>query len=219
MTNIEQHPQAKTAGNLFIIAAPSGAGKSSLIKALLARHTDGSMQVSVSCTTRPARPGEEDGVHYHFIDEATFQAKIEAQQFYEWAQVFGNYYGTSRVVIEETLQSGVDVFLDIDWQGARQVREHYPSARAIFIVPPSIAVLEQRLRLRGQDSDEVIAERMAKAQAEMSHYHEFDYLLVNDEFETCLADLEHIVLAERQRMALQQQRHAATLKDLLAKRG
>lgn len=206
-------------GNLFIIAAPSGAGKSSLIRALLARHNDGSMQVSVSCTTRAPRPGEVDGEHYHFLDVDTFRTKIEENAFYEWAKVFDNYYGTSRQVIEHTLKQGIDVFLDIDWQGARQVREAYPAAHSIFIVPPSLELLEQRLRSRGQDSDEVIRGRMAKAQAEMSHYHEFDYLLVNDDFDATLLNFEHIVLAQRQRMALQQTRHAAKLKDLLANDG
>ena len=206
-------------GNLFIIAAPSGAGKSSLIRALLARHNDGSMQVSVSCTTRAPRPGEVDGEHYHFLDVDTFRTKIEENAFYEWAKVFDNYYGTSRQVIEQTLKQGIDVFLDIDWQGARQVREAYPAAHSIFIVPPSLAILEQRLRARGQDADEVIRGRMAKAQAEMSHYHEFDYLLINDDFDATLLNFEHIVLAQRQRMALQQTRHAAKLKDLLANDG
>jgi guanylate kinase len=214
------NPSMTTAdGNLFIIAAPSGAGKSSLIRALLARHNDGSMQVSVSCTTRAPRPGEVDGEHYHFLDVDTFRTKIEENAFYEWAKVFDNYYGTSRQVIEHTLKQGIDVFLDIDWQGARQVREAYPAAHSIFIVPPSLELLEQRLRSRGQDSDEVIRGRMAKAQAEMSHYHEFDYLLVNDDFDATLLNFEHIVLAQRQRMALQQTRHAAKLKDLLANDG
>ncbi len=206
-------------GNLFILAAPSGAGKSSLIRALLARHSNDSMQVSVSCTTRAPRPGEENGVHYHFLSEAAFKQKIENHEFYEWAHVFGNYYGTSRTYIEETLAQGIDVFLDIDWQGARQVREAHPSAQSIFIVPPSLTILEERLRSRGQDTDEVICGRMAKAQAEMSHYHEFDYLLVNDKFEQTLAQLEHIVFAQRLKVALQQVRHAAKLKDLLANGG
>lgn len=206
---------ATQSGNLFIIAAPSGAGKSSLIRALLERHADGSMQVSVSSTTRPPRPGEEDGVHYHFMNVAEFEQRIDAGEFYEWARVFDNYYGTSRKVVEEALQQGIDVFLDIDWQGAQQVREHHPETRSVFIVPPSLEVLESRLRHRGQDSDEVIAKRMAKAQAEMSHYHEFDYLLVNDDFNDTLAQLEHIVLAQRNRMSLQQVRHAETLKELL----
>jgi len=203
-------------GNLFILAAPSGAGKSSLIRALLDKHNDGSMQVSVSCTTRAPRPGEEDGVHYHFLDKAAFEARIQANEFYEWARVFDHYYGTSRTVIEQTLKQGIDVFLDIDWQGASQVRESYPDVQSIFVMPPSLTVLEQRLRNRGQDSDEVIEKRMAKAKAEMSHYDEFDYLIVNDDFETSLNTLEHIVLARRQRMPLQQVRHAQILKDLLA---
>ncbi|MBR9907254.1 guanylate kinase [Pseudidiomarina donghaiensis] len=206
-------------GNLFILAAPSGAGKSSLIRALLERHSNDSMQVSVSCTTRAPRPGEVDGVHYHFLSEAEFKAKIENNEFYEWAHVFGNYYGTSRVYIEQTLAQGIDVFLDIDWQGARQVREANPQTQSIFIVPPSLEALEQRLRARGQDSEEVIASRMAKAQAEMSHYHEFNYLLVNDKFEQTLAQLEHIVFAQRLKVGLQQVRHAAKIKDLLANDG
>ncbi|RUO79991.1 guanylate kinase [Idiomarina tyrosinivorans] len=202
-------------GNLFIVAAPSGAGKSSLIRALLARHNDGSMQVSVSSTTRAPRPGEQDGVHYHFLSVDAFQKRIAEGEFYEWAKVFDNYYGTSRSVIEDTLQRGIDVFLDIDWQGAQQVREAYPEVRSIFIVPPSLTALEQRLRSRGQDSDEVIAKRMAKAQSEMSHYHEFDYLLVNGDFDQTLHEFEHIVMAHRHRMPLQQVRYADTLKDLL----
>lgn len=206
-------------GNLFILAAPSGAGKSSLIRALLERHRNDSMQVSVSCTTRAPRPGEVDGEHYHFLSEAEFKAKIDNNEFYEWAHVFGNYYGTSRVYIEQTLARGIDVFLDIDWQGARQVREANPQTQSIFIVPPSLETLEQRLRARGQDSAEVIASRMAKAQAEMSHYHEFDYLLVNDKFEQTLAQLEHIVFAQRLKVGLQQVRHAAKIKDLLANGG
>ncbi|WP_417666322.1 guanylate kinase [Pseudidiomarina sp.] len=206
-------------GNLFILAAPSGAGKSSLIRALLERHSHDSMQVSVSCTTRAPRPGEVNGEHYHFLTESQFKDKITNNEFYEWAHVFGNYYGTSRTYIEQTLAQGIDVFLDIDWQGARQVREAHPSAQSIFIVPPSLEILEQRLRARGQDSDEVIRSRMAKAKAEMSHYHEFDYLLVNDKFEQTLAQLEHIVFAQRLKLGLQQVRHAAKLKDLLANGG
>lgn len=206
-------------GNLFILAAPSGAGKSSLICALLERHSHDSMQVSVSCTTRAPRPGEVDGEHYHFLTESQFKDKIANNEFYEWAHVFGNYYGTSRTYIEHTLAQGIDVFLDIDWQGARQVREAHPSAQSIFIVPPSLEILEQRLRGRGQDSDRVIRSRMAKAQEELSHYHEFEYLLVNDKFEQTLAQLEHIVFAQRLKLGLQQVRHAAKLKDLLANGG
>lgn len=206
---------ATHSGNLFIIAAPSGAGKSSLIKALLEKYSDGSMQVSVSSTTRAPRPGEENGVHYHFLTVPEFEQRIDRGEFYEWARVFDNYYGTSRKVVEQSLAAGIDVFLDIDWQGAQQVREHHPQTRSVFIVPPSLEILEQRLRQRGQDSDEVIAKRMAKAQAEMSHYHEFDYLLVNDDFNDTLTQLEHIVMAQRCRMPLQQVRYGETLKELL----
>lgn len=204
-----------THGNLFIIAAPSGAGKSSLINALLEKHEHHQMQVSVSSTTREPRPGERDGEHYYFLSKAQFEAKIVAGEFYEWAQVFDNYYGTSRRIIEETLTRGIDVFLDIDWQGARQVREVYPAVQSIFIMPPSLAVLEQRLRKRGQDSNDVITRRMSKAHAEMSHCHEFDYLIINDNFDHSLTQLEHIVFAQRLRTPAQQVRHAAILKDLL----
>lgn len=206
-------------GNLFIVAAPSGAGKSSLIKALLDKYADNSMQVSVSSTTRAPRPGEVDGVHYHFLDVDAFEKRIAAGEFYEWAKVFDNYYGTSRKVVESLLAEGKDVFLDIDWQGAQQVREHHPEVRSIFIVPPSLSILEQRLRARGQDSEDVIAKRMAKAQAEMSHYHEFDYLLVNDDFNDSLNALEHIVMAQRHKMPHQQVRYSQVLKELLGSSG
>lgn len=207
---------ANVSGNLFIIAAPSGAGKSSLIQALLQRAPKHSMQVSVSSTTRAPRPGEEDGVHYHFISEAQFLKQVEEGDFYEWAQVFGNYYGTSRRVIEETLKQGIDVFLDIDWQGARQVKAAYPGVHTIFILPPSTAELERRLQARGQDSAAVIADRMAKARAELSHYVEFSYLIVNDCFDTSLKNLEHIVYSQRLRRSKQQIRHQDILKELLA---
>jgi guanylate kinase len=202
-------------GNLFIVSAPSGAGKSSLIQALLAQHSD--MQVSVSHTTRAPRPGEQDGVHYHFVSVDTFQKQIEAGEFLEWAEVFGNFYGTSRHKIQQARQQGIDVFLDIDWQGARQIRQQEPSAIGIFILPPSLPTLEQRLRTRGQDSDEIIAGRMAKANAEMSHADEYDYLIINDDFQQSLADLNAIVLSQRQRFAQQQLRQAKILHQLLAK--
>ena len=157
-------------GNLFILSAPSGAGKSSLITALLKKHAD--MKVSVSHTTRSPRPGEENAVHYHFVSADEFKALIAKDDFFEWAQVFDNYYGTSKQAIESQLNAGIDVFLDIDWQGAQQVREIMPSVQTIFILPPSKAELEQRLNNRGQDSAEVIAGRMAKAQSETSHYNE-----------------------------------------------
>ena len=204
-------------GTLFIVSSPSGAGKSSLLSALLGRHNaDQRMQVSVSHTTRAMRPGEENGIHYHFVDQAEFQAQIARGAFFEWAEVFGNYYGTSRETIAHCLDQGIDVFLDIDWQGARQVRELLPEARSLFILPPSLPVLEQRLRGRGQDSDEVIQHRMSQAVAEMSHYDEYDYLIVNDDFETSLQQLASIVCAERTRLAAQRLRHADLLDRLLA---
>lgn len=209
---------ASLLGNLFILAAPSGAGKSSLIKALLEKYENESsrpMQVSVSHTTRAPRPGEVDGVHYHFVSRAEFEALIEQGVFFEYAEVFGNYYGTSRVTIEQTLHLGTDVFLDIDWQGARQVKAQMPDTCGIFILPPSTDVLRQRLTNRGQDSEEVIDGRMREAVSEMSHYHEFDYVLVNDDFSTALLELEAIVCAQRLRLVKQQIRHRDLLKDLV----
>ncbi|MBY5923312.1 guanylate kinase [Ferrimonas balearica] len=202
-------------GNLFILSAPSGAGKSSLISALL-QGKSADMQVSVSHTTRAMRPGEENGVHYHFVTPEAFKDLIDQGAFFEWAEVFGNYYGTSRITIEQTLEKGIDVFLDIDWQGARQVKTLIPDAIGIFILPPSRAELERRLRSRGQDSDEVIAGRMAEAQSEISHYGEFDYLLVNEDFDTALSELRAIVKAERTRLARQVEAHGGMLDDLLA---
>ena len=204
---------AHTRGNLFILSAPSGAGKSSLINALLKKHTD--MKVSVSHTTRSPRPGEEHGVHYHFVATDEFKTLIEKNDFFEWAQVFDNYYGTSKQAIESQLDAGIDVFLDIDWQGAQQVRKIMPSVQTIFILPPSKAELEQRLNNRGQDSAEVIASRMAKAQSETSHYNEYDYVIVNDDFNVALADIETIVVAQRLTLKAQAIRHQALLNSLL----
>ncbi len=202
-------------GNLFIVAAPSGAGKSSLISALL-KDQPADMQVSVSSTTRAPRPGEHDGVHYHFISIDAFKAQIEAQQFFEYAEVFGNFYGTSRLTIEQTLKNGIDVFLDIDWQGARQVKQLLPDAVGIFILPPSKVELERRLNSRGQDSQEIIADRMAQAVSEMSHYDEFDYLIINAQFDEALAELQAIVKAQRNRLARQAQAHNGMLAELLS---
>ena len=205
-------------GNLFILAAPSGAGKSSLIKALMEKYegnTQSPMQVSVSHTTRQPRPGEVDGVHYHFVSREEFEALIEQGVFFEYAEVFGNYYGTSRVTIEQTLHRGIDVFLDIDWQGARQVKALMPDTCGIFILPPSLEVLEQRLTNRGQDSEEVIAGRMSQAVSEMSHFNEFDYVIVNDDFATALNDLEAIVTSQRLRSIKQQMRFQPLLDELL----
>ena len=204
---------AQTRGNLFILSAPSGAGKSSLITALLKKHAD--MKVSVSHTTRSPRPGEENAVHYHFVSTDEFKALIAKDDFFEWAQVFDNYYGTSKQAIESQLNAGIDVFLDIDWQGAQQVREIMPSVQTIFILPPSKAELEQRLNNRGQDSAEVIAGRMAKAQSETSHYNEYDYVVVNDDFETALRNIETIVLAQRLTLKAQASRHQDLITNLL----
>lgn len=204
---------AQTRGNLFILSAPSGAGKSSLINALLKKHAD--MKVSVSHTTRAPRPGEENGVHYHFASTDEFKALIAKDDFFEWAQVFDNYYGTSKQAIESQLDAGIDVFLDIDWQGAQQVRKIMPSVQTIFILPPSKAELEQRLNNRGQDSQEIIAGRMAQAQSETSHYNEYDFVIVNDDFDTALTDIETIVMAQRLTLKMQSVRHQSLLNSLL----
>lgn len=210
----------QTLGNLFILSAPSGAGKSSLIKALLEKHqnTDlhnNAMQVSVSHTTRAPRPGEIDGVHYHFVDRAQFEKLIEQESFFEWAEVFGNYYGTSKVVIEQTLRQGIDVFLDIDWQGARQVKAQIPDTATIFVAPPSRQELQRRLTERGQDSEDIITQRMTKAVAEISHYHEFDFIVVNDDFDSALGELDAIVSTRRLRKEKQIIRHQQLFTNLL----
>lgn len=212
---------AHTLGNLFILAAPSGAGKSSLIKALLQRHSEtglhnNAMQVSVSHTTRAPRPGEINAEHYHFVSREEFQALIKQDAFFEWAEVFGNYYGTSKIVIEHTLRQGIDVFLDIDWQGARQVKAQIPDTATIFVAPPSQQELLRRLTERGQDSADVIDKRMQQAVAEISHYHEFDYIVVNDEFEAALAELDAIVTSRRLRKEKQVMRHQQLFENLLA---
>ncbi|SNY56717.1 guanylate kinase [Arsukibacterium tuosuense] len=202
-------------GNLFIVSAPSGAGKSSLINALLNNHAD--MQVSVSHTTRQPRPGEVDGKHYHFISVEQFKKLIANNEFLEWAEVFGNYYGTSRSAIIANLRQGIDVFLDIDWQGARQIREQAPGTLGIFILPPSMEALQQRLVQRGQDSEQVIAKRMAQAQSEMQHADEYEYLIINDDFNQALRELSHIVLSQRNSLLSQQSRHRQLMQQLLAK--
>ncbi len=210
---------ASLLGNLFILAAPSGAGKSSLIKALLEKHDgcpDYPLQVSVSHTTRKPRPGEVDGVHYHFVSREQFEALIEQGVFFEYAEVFGNYYGTSRVTIEQTLHRGVDVFLDIDWQGARQVKKLLPDTCSIFILPPSVDTLRERLSKRGQDSEDVINSRMQEAVSEMSHFGEFDYVLINDDFSTALSELEALVSSQRLRTQKQSLRHAELFTQLVS---
>ena len=200
-------------GTLYVISAPSGAGKSSLVKALL-ENTQG-IGVSVSHTTRVKREGEEDGVDYHFIEKDVFVSMVEQSAFLEHAQVFDNYYGTAVANIEEKLKQGEDVILEIDWQGAAQVRKLIPYSVNIFILPPSLEALEERLRGRGQDSDEIIARRMRDAKSETSHYSEYDYLVVNDEFENALIDLKSIVLARRCRFEAQTQHLTPLLQELL----
>ena len=202
-------------GNLFIVSAPSGAGKSSLISALL-QDKPVDKQVSVSHTTRKARPGEINGQHYHFVTTEEFKTLIAENAFFEWAEVFGNYYGTSRKVIEQTLEEGIDVFLDIDWQGAQQVKKVMPEAIGIFILPPSRAELEKRLTGRGQDSYEVIAGRMAQAASEISHYNEYDFIIINDDFDTALSDLVAIIRSQRLTGAGQIHVQNDMIKDLLA---
>jgi guanylate kinase len=205
-------------GTLYIISAPSGAGKSSLLQALLETAGEGIL-LSVSHTTRKPRPGEVDGQHYHFVELAQFQAMVAAGEFLEYAQVFDNYYGTSRRSVEARLAAGQDVILEIDWQGARRVREQLAGTVSIFILPPSRAELEVRLTARGQDDAAVIVRRMRDAVGEMSHYGEYDYLIINDVFEDARSRLAAIITALRQRLAVQQQRHATLLAELLAPDG
>jgi len=200
-------------GTLYVISAPSGAGKTSLVKALLEKTED--IGVSVSHTTRAKREGEQDGVDYHFIEKVVFEKMVEDSAFLEHAQVFDNYYGTAVANIEAKLKQGEDVILEIDWQGAAQVRKLLPYSVNIFILPPSQAALEERLRGRGQDSDEIIARRMRDAKSETSHYSEYDYLVVNDDFDDALIELKSIILARRSRFAAQCQRLTPLLKELL----
>ena len=204
---------AAVPATLYIIAAPSGAGKTSLVKAVV-DATPGLM-VSVSHTTRPMRPGEQQGVHYHFVDQAAFQGMIAAGVFLEHAKVFDNYYGTSISTVRDTLHHGVDVILEIDWQGACQVKSQIPDCIGIFILPPSRTTLDHRLRARGQDGEDVIARRMRDAVNEMSHYADFDYLVVNDDFDTARKDMQAIIRARRLGIKAQAVRLQALLNQLL----
>lgn len=201
-------------GNLFIVAAPSGAGKTSLVNALIAQHTE--IKLSVSHTTRAPREGEIDGKDYHFVDQQTFSAMRDAGQFLESATVFDNSYGTSSETVETLLSEGFDVILEIDWQGAQQVRNNFQQAIGIFILPPSKATLEQRLRNRGQDNEDVISRRMRDAENEISHYVEFDYIIVNDDFEQALTSLSSIIVAQRHSLAIQKNIQADLIVELLA---
>jgi guanylate kinase len=199
-------------GILFIVSAPSGAGKTSLVKSLLAN--DRGLGLAISYTTRRPRPGEQNGVHYHFVDASTFGAMVDAGDFLEHAEVFGNRYGTAEATVRAELVRGRDLVLEIDWQGARQVRARFPAAVSVFVLPPSLAALEERLRGRGQDGPEVIAGRMARARSELSHYGEYDYLVVNDRFEDALFDLGGVVRAERLRHDRQAERLSGLLTGL-----
>lgn len=201
-------------GTLYIVSAPSGAGKTSLVKALLDAQPQ--IRVSVSHTTRGIRPGEVDGVNYHFVSREEFLKRLERDEFLEHAEVFGNLYGTSQRWLEQTLDEGYDLILEIDWQGAQQVRRLMPQARSIFILPPTQEALRQRLTNRGQDSDEVIDGRMREAVSEMTHYVEYDYLIINDDFTHALGDLQAIFRANRLLQGTQQQRFAGLLEQLLA---
>ena len=198
---------------LFIVSAPSGAGKTSLLRELV--PGDARLVMSVSHATRPMRPGEQDGVHYHFVSVERFEELVEQAAFLEHARVFDNYYGTSEAAVREQLAAGLDVVLEIDWQGARQVRRRFPGAVSIFIVPPSVEALRERLTGRGQDSADVVERRMADARSELSHYPEYDYLVVNDSFEHALADLRCIFRALRLREPLQSVRLERELRALL----
>ena len=201
-------------GNLYTVSAPSGAGKTSLVKALV--ESSENICVSVSHTTRAKRPGEEDGVNYHFVDHAAFESMLKQDAFLEHAEVFGNYYGTSKAWVEETLANGKDVILEIDWQGAQQVTQMLPDTIAIFILPPSKSALHDRLDNRGQDDENVIAQRMSEAVSEMTHYAEADFLVINDVFDVALEELQTIIRCGRLLTECQQIAHSELLKDLLS---
>ena len=202
-----------TTGTLYIVSAPSGAGKTSLVKALI--DSMAQVRVSVSHTTRAMRPGEVDGVNYHFTSRDKFVEMLKQGDFLEHAEVFGNLYGTSHSWVKQTLAKGYDLILEIDWQGAQQVRKLVPDAKSIFILPPTHKDLRQRLHNRGQDADDVIDLRMQQAIAEMSHYVEYDYIVINDQFATALDDLKAIFRANQLRLESQQKRHTQLLCDLL----
>ena len=202
-------------GTLYIVAAPSGAGKSSLVNAVLAR--DSNIALSISFTSRAPRPGERHAEHYHFVDETEFERMVEAGDFFEHARVHGDWKGTARQSVEPQLASGKDVLLEIDWQGARQVRAKVPGAVSVFILPPSRDALEQRMRTRGQDSESVISQRLAAAREEMSHYGEFDYVIVNEHFAVAVEEMCAIFTASRLRREAQVARHGRLITTLLAK--
>ncbi len=193
-----EHSQDKKTGSLFVVSAPSGAGKTSLVNALL--DGDSRLDVAVSHTTRQRRPGESDGKNYHFVDRDSFEALIEAQGFLEWANVFDHLYGTSVQAANRVLDTGKHLILEIDWQGAQQIRRQFPATQSIFILPPSLAALQQRLDHRGQDDETTVRKRMQAAFEEISHWQEFDYLIVNDTFEDALADIRAVVAGEGEKL-------------------
>ena len=206
---------SNTRGNLFVVCAPSGAGKTSLVQALVDRHQE--MAVVVSHTTRRRRPEETDGVNYHFVDEETFRRMASDGAFLEWAGVFGNLYGTSRAAVDDALGEGKHLILEIDWQGAAQIRKAMPAALTLFILPPSLAVLHERLVARGQDDEATVERRMASARKDTSHFDEFDYLIVNDDFDTALKQVIDIVggRGETLTTGCQRERLADLIGDLL----
>lgn len=201
-------------GTLYTVSAPSGAGKTSLVAALVKSNPE--VCVSISHTTRPMRPGEKDGENYHFVDHATFEKMLEEGAFLEHARVFNNLYGTSQRWVVETLNQGMDVILEIDWQGAAQVRKQLPDTISVFILPPSLASLRQRLTGRGQDDPSVIEARMSEAISEISHYVEADYLIINDDFTTALAQFQALITSQHLSLARQAEKHAVLLRELLA---
>lgn len=200
-------------GTLYTVSAPSGAGKTSLVTALVKSNPE--VCVSVSHTTRPMRPSEIDGVNYHFVDHAKFEDMLENGAFLEHARVFSNLYGTSQQWVEDTLKQGLDVILEIDWQGAQQVRKLIPNTVSLFILPPSLACLRQRLTGRGQDNETVIEARMSEAINEMSHYVEADYLIINDDFTTALAQFQALITSQRLRLNRQVEKHSDLIQELL----
>lgn len=202
------------AGNLFIVSAPSGAGKTSLVKALLGKPDVG-LVLSISSTTRVARPGEQDGVDYNFLSKEQFQDMVAQGGFLEHAEVFGNFYGTSQASVAELRAKGLDVILEIDWQGAQQVRKMVPDCISVFILPPSKQALADRLHSRKQDSAEVIAGRLSEAAGDMGHFDEFDYLVINDDFDVALEDMWSVIRAQRLLLKVQKRRNVAVLKELL----
>lgn len=207
----------KAPGGLFVVSAPSGGGKTSLTRASIDALAKAGItaEISVSYTTRPPRPGEQNGVHYHFIERPAFEAMVGRGEFLEHAVIYGQHYGTARARTEQRLAAGRDVILDIDWQGARQIRQHQPGAIGIYILPPSMAKLEQRLRARKQDSEDAIRQRLDKAREEMAHYEYYDYLIVNKDFETAMGEFVSIFVGRRLTRAVQEITHKSLIQKLI----